>query len=107
MNPELKRSDDRGEELATIEQSAEPATSPETVQHQPADNTGQLTDNSGRLTDNSGRLTDNSGQLTDDSGRSPTESHQAVGESDHAVGQNEGLAAPRAATQPVTGLEPG
>ena len=114
MNPELKRSDDRGEVLATTEQSAEPATSPETVQHQPADNagqltdnTGQLTDNTGQLTDNSGQLTDNSGQLTDDSGRSPTESHQAVGESDHAVGRSEGLAAPRAATQPATGLEPG
>jgi hypothetical protein len=57
MNPELNRSDDRGEELATTEQSAEPAASPETVQHQPADDTGQL---------------------TDDSGRSPAESHQAA-----------------------------
>ena len=36
MSPELNRSDNRGEELATTEQSAEPATSPEAVQHHPA-----------------------------------------------------------------------
>ena len=86
MSPELNRSDDRGEGLATAEQSAEPATSPETVQHQPADD---------------------SGQLTDDSSRSPAESHQAVDGSDHAAGQSKALAAPRAATEPATGPEPG
>jgi hypothetical protein len=36
MSPELDRSGDRGEELATMEQAAEPATNPEPVQHQPA-----------------------------------------------------------------------
>ena len=65
MSPEINRSDDRAEELATTEQPTEPAASPETVQHQPADDTGQR---------------------TDDSGRSPAESHQAAGESDHAAG---------------------
>jgi hypothetical protein len=91
MSPELNRSDDRGKELATAEKAAEPATSPEAVQHQPADD---------------------SGQLTDDSGRSPAESHQAVGGSDRAVGQSGALAATRAATEPAAtepaaGPEPG
>jgi hypothetical protein len=86
MSPELDRSGDRGEELATMEQAAEPATSPEPVQHQPADD---------------------SGQLTGDGGRGPAESHQAVGGSDHAAGQSGALAAPQAASEPAAGPEPG
>jgi len=35
MSPELNRSDNRGEELATTEQSAEPAAGQKTVRHQP------------------------------------------------------------------------
>ena len=81
MSPELSRSDDRGGELATTGQAAQPATGPEPVQHRPADDTGQP---------------------ADDSGQDDAESDQGAGESDRAAGESGALAAPRAATEPAT-----
>ena len=86
MTPEPSRSDDRGGELATMGQAAQPATGPETVQRQPADD---------------------SGQPADDSGQDPAESDRGAGESDLAVGQSGALAATQAATEPATVPEPG
>ena len=93
MSPELSRSDDRGGELATTGHAAQPATGPETVQHQPAVDAGQPAGDSG--------------QPADDSGQDPAESDQGAGESDHAAGQSRALAATQAATGPATVPEPG
>ena len=93
MSPELSRSDDHGGELATTGQAGEAATGPETVQDQPADDTGQPADDTG--------------QPADDTGQGAAESDQGAGESDRAAGENGALAAPRAATEPATVPEPG
>jgi len=75
MSPELNRSDDRGGELATTGQAAQPVTGSESGQHQPADDTSQ----------------------------DPAESDRSGGESDHAAGQSGALAATQAANEPATG----
>ena len=99
MSPELSRSDDHGGELATTGQAGEAATGPETVQDQPADDTGQPGDNTGQPAD--------SGQDPAESGQDPAESDQGTGESYHAAGQSGALAATQAATEPATVPEPG
>src|SRR5215831_5736638 len=99
MSPELSRSDDRGGELATTGHAAQPATGPETVQHQPAVDAGQPADDSG--------------QPADDSDQDPAESDQGAGESDQGAGESDyarrsrAVAATQAATEPATVPEPG
>ena len=107
MSAELSRPDDRGGELATTGQAAQPATGPETVQRQPADDSGQPADDNGQPADDSGQPADDSGQPADDSGQDPAESDRGAGESDLAVGQSGALAATQAATEPATVPEPG
>jgi hypothetical protein len=86
MSPELSRSDDRGGELATTEQAAQPATGRETSQPPPGNGTVQP---------------------ADETVRTPAESDQGVGESEHAAGQGGALAEPQAPTEAATGPEPG
>src|SRR5262252_1575963 len=93
MSPELSRSDDRGGELATTGHAAQPATRPETVQHQPAVDAGQPADDSG--------------QDPAESEQGAGQSDQGAGESDRAAGQSRAVAATQAATEPVTVPEPG
>src|SRR5215471_4179585 len=51
MSPELNRSDDRGEELATTEQAAQPAAVREPGHSRPADKTGEPANDTGQPAD--------------------------------------------------------
>src|SRR5215813_9854199 len=79
MSPELNRSDDRGGELATTGQAAQPATGREISQSPPSSGTGRP---------------------ADDTRQNPAESDQGVGESG-------ALAATVAATESATVPGPG
>jgi hypothetical protein len=93
MSPELSRSDDRGGELATTGQAAQPAADRETSQSPPDNDTVQPADDTV--------------QPADDTARNPAESDQGVGESEHVAGQSGALAETQAPAEPATGSEPG
>src|SRR5215510_9429631 len=86
MSPELNRSDDRGGELATTGQAAQPATGREISQSPPSSGTGRP---------------------ADDTRQNPAESDQGVGESDQTAGQSGALAATLAAAESATVPGPG